>query len=345
MSVPPWSPQPNEPTEGQGWQPTPPGVPEYPAGQGPAGQGPAVQGPWHAPGYAYAYLDPNDPLVTPPDAGINAWYARVIGVLRRSGGALLTIVVVTQALPALVFGFIGLVYSDQMSSSALSQPGAERLPPEQAAAEIERLFGGLAAFLGVLAVAALLLSLLQALGYAAGTWTLVRAAAGEPAGLGAAFRYGARRMVGLWGWTLVVGLITVAGGCLCVLPGVYFAFALSLAGPAYLFERGTFQRGNPIGRSWRLTHANFGAVLGRVALVAAVVIGGQLVLSLIQTVVLEVAGADPGLSPLAIGFTVLGVLVSLPLVVVQVAAMVVTYVEQRAREVPLGTATLVTTLD
>jgi hypothetical protein len=37
------------------------------------------------------FADPNDPLVTPPGAGINGWVARVTGAARRSWRSLLLI--------------------------------------------------------------------------------------------------------------------------------------------------------------------------------------------------------------------------------------------------------------
>ncbi|MDM4777965.1 hypothetical protein QTS76_01630, partial [Micromonospora sp. b486] len=64
-------------------------------------------------------------------------------------------------------------------------------------------WGQMFAFYGVLLSAGLIFGLLQAVGWAAGTWVVTRQAAGEPTGLGAAFRYGLRRALGLWGWTLL----------------------------------------------------------------------------------------------------------------------------------------------
>ena len=118
----------------------------------------------------------------------------------------------------------------------------------------------------------LVVGLVQAVGWAAGTWVITQQAAGQPASLDAALRYGLRRALGLWGWTLLVSLLIGIGFCFCVLPGIYLAFALSMAGPVYLFERH-----NPIGRSFRMFHDRLGLLLGRVALVAVAVIVGTLI--------------------------------------------------------------------
>jgi hypothetical protein len=132
-------------------------------------------------------------------------------------------------------------------------------------------------------------------------------------------------------------LISV-GACFCVLPGIYVAFALALAGPVYLFERE-----NPIGRSFQMFHRRFGMVLGRVALVAVAVVVGALV-----GAVLEVLGQVPfGAEPMDPTGTATGVLIALlsallvtPAYLAQLVGLLVTYAEQRAHEGPVNTARL-----
>jgi hypothetical protein len=172
---------------------------------------------------------------------------------------------------------------------------------------------------------------------------VTRQAAGEPVGLGAAFRFGLRRMLGLWGWTLLASLLIGVGICLCLLPAVYLAFALALIGPAYLFERD-----NPIGRSFRFFHHRLGLVLGRLALVAAALLVGGL-----AGVVLESVGQLPfGTHPMdsvgtaagsvAVAVVVAGLLV--PVHLAQLVGLLVTYAEQRAHEGPVNAARLATEL-
>jgi hypothetical protein len=294
--------------------------------------GPVPDGPWHVP----AYLDPTDHLVPPPNSGFDAWYTRVVATVRRSWRPLLVVLGLTHVLPTLVLGGIVIMYVALVRPEALRQSGTEPFEGPDVAPFI----GGLVFFAIVFI---LVVSLLQAIGYAAATWIVVREAAGEPAEPGEALRYGARRMMGLWGWTLLSSLIMAGGLCLCILPGIYFAFALSLIGPVYLFERR-----NPIGRSWGLVHANFGPVLGRVALITAVVLAAQVIISMLQNVVGLVLSAGSELSTTALAFTLaftaVGVIVTLPATVVQVVGLIVTYVEQRAREAPLNTRGLLAAL-
>jgi hypothetical protein len=169
-------------------------------------------------------------------------------------------------------------------------------------------------------------------GWAAGTWAATRDAAGQPAPLGAALAYGVRRAPRLWLWTLLSGLIVLVGVCMCILPGVYFAFALALVGPVFLFERR-----NPIGRSFELFHGRFGMVLGRLALVSALLIAGGVAASLVAELVLLVAaGGSPfGQVDLSAGSVLaytLSAVVAVPLAVVQLAGFLVTYAEQRCNE-------------
>jgi hypothetical protein len=168
---------------------------------------------------------------------------------------------------------------------------------------------------------------------------ITQQAAGRPAGLDAALRYGLRRALGVWGWTLLVSLLIGIGVCFCVLPGIYLAFALSMAGPVYLFERD-----NPIGRSFRMFHDRLGMLLGRVALVGVAVIIGTLVPSFLESAGTNALGADPFASPgTAVGVVVvIGVaaVLALPAHLVQLIGLLITYAEQRAHEGPVNGATL-----
>jgi len=296
----------------------------YP-GQAPqSGPGGMPGGPWHVP----AYLDPTDPLVPPPGGGFDAWFSRLTATLRRSWRSLLVVLGLTHALPSVVFGVFALVYIGAFTSVySLNQPATGADAPGAA-------FGG---FL-VLAIAfAVVISLAQSLGYAAATWVVAREAAGEPAPLGEAMRYGLGRMVGLWGWTLAYGIIVGVGLCLCILPGVYFGLALALFGPVYVFERE-----NPLGRAWRMFHDNFGPVLGRVALVAASVVAVQVVVSLLQNIATVAGGGPDSTAAAAISLVIglFGVVVMLVPTMIQVVGLVITYAEQRVRQGPLATRQL-----
>jgi hypothetical protein len=300
----------------------------YPGPAGQPGPGGLPGGPWHVP----AYLDPTDPLVPPPGGGFDAWYSRVTATLRRSWRSLLVVLGLTHVLPAIAFGVVALLYVGSFTSIySLDQPTID-------ADGAGVTFG---AFLVLVLGFVVVISLAQALGYAAATWSVTREAAGEPAPPGAALRYGLGRMVGLWGWTLGYTVIVVVGLCLCILPGVYFGLALALFGPVYVFERE-----NPLGRAWRMFHDNFGPVLGRVALIAATIAVVQVAVGVLQNAVTIFAGGRDSVAVAAINMVIslFGVVVMLIPTMIEVAGLVIAYAEQRARQGPLATRQLLAEL-
>ncbi len=333
-------PQPADPTP-PGAQPPIPAAPvpypypnSYPYPGAPGGYpGYPPYGWYPPPGYG---LDPADPLVTPPGVGVGGWVTRCVDAFRRGWRLLLPILLLTQVLPAVVLSVLGLAVDPSARWEAQLAADADALPPG--------FLVDLAGFLGLLLGGSLLLGLVQCLGWAAGTWVIARQAAGAPADLGAALRYGLRRAVGLWGWTLLFTLIITVGFCFCLLPGIYAASALAMAGPVYLFERR-----DPIGRSHRMLRDRLGLLLGRVALVLAAVV----VVSVIGTMVESLGIAPFGTTPLdSPGSTVgvllvigLAALLALPAHAAQLVGLVVTYAEQRAHEGPVNSAQLAAELD
>ncbi|WP_204036199.1 hypothetical protein, partial [Micromonospora qiuiae] len=307
--------------------PGPPGVPGGYPGQPPYGW-------YHPAGYGFypAHgVDPSDPLVTPPGAGIGGWFTRCADAVRRGWRLLLPILLLTQVLPAAALSVLGLAVDPSGRWEAQLTSDADALPPG--------FLVDLTAFMGLLIGGSLLLGLVQCVGWAAGTWVIARQAAGEPTDLGAALRYGLRRALGLWGWLIIFTLIMAIGFCLCFLPGVYAAFALAMAGPVYLFERR-----DPISRSHRMLRDRLGLLLGRVALVIAVVVVVSVLGGVAESLGLVPFGVAPFTSP---GATVGAVLVigaaallALPAHVAQLVGLVVAYAEQRAHEGPVNSAQL-----
>lgn len=301
----------------------PPGHPWQPAPWQPAPWQPA---PWY---------DPHDPLVNPPGAGLSGWFARAVDLVRRSWRVLLPIMIITQFLPGLVVSLVQLAYNPGRSLAAVPPPAPDGQPPQ-----LPEGFGTDLAVFGLASlVAGVVVALVQSLGWAAGTWAATRHATAQPAPLGAALAYGVRRSPGLWLWSVLSGVIVLAGLCLCVLPGIYFAFALSLVGPVFLFERR-----NPVGRSFGLFHRRFGMVLGRLALLAAVLVAGGIAASMLAQIGLLATGAGPfgqvDLSPgTALAYS-LSAALAVPLGVVQLAGLLVTYAEQRGHERPTTASTL-----
>ncbi|WP_089157469.1 hypothetical protein [Micromonospora sp. NBS 11-29] len=325
-----------------------PSHPGWPAPQAgwtwPAANAPGVAYPGHpmpgaaypappSPGGPYGWfpgLDPNDPLVTPPYAGVGGWFARCAAAVRRSWRQLVPIMLLTQGVPAAVISVLSL-FLVPTAEPVTGPDGAPVLPDGY----LEHIF----AFYGVVLLAALLFGPVQCTGWAAGTWVVARQAAGAPAGLGPALRYGLRRALGLWGWTVVASLLITVGACLCLLPGVYVGFAVALFGPVYLFERQ-----EPIGRAWRMFHQRFGMVLGRVALVGCALLAATVLDLVISGISGVVFGTDPTATPGttvgAVVLAVLGAALAAPAYLAQLVGLVVAYAEQRAQEGPVNAARL-----
>ncbi|SCF36046.1 hypothetical protein [Micromonospora mirobrigensis] len=312
----------------------PPGQPygAYPPGQ-PYGDPLGAAVPPYGPGWpGGAPWDPHDPLVNPPNGGLEGWWNRGLAALRRSWRVLVLVLVVTQVLPALAISVLSVVLlpADELAT-APSADGQVALP--------DGFFTDLALFGAVIGLGSLLFGLLQAAGWAAGTWAVTRQALGEAVTAGGALRYGFRRALGLWGWTLLTGLLMAVGFCFCILPGIYLAFALSLVTPIYLYERE-----NPIGRSFRMFHDRLGMVLGRISLVGIVVILFSVVTSVVEEIATSAAGTDPFASPAAAAglfvALVVAALLSVPAYLVQQVGLVVTYAEQRGQEGPVNSARL-----
>ncbi|WCN81124.1 hypothetical protein [Micromonospora sp. LH3U1] len=304
----------------------------YPPGVGPYGGQPWYPGPqaaWYPPGYGF---DPNDALVTPPGAGLAGWFNRCGGALRRGWRQLVPIMLLTQVLPAAVLSVISLGVDPSANWDAQIEANPTAVLPDNFAVELVSL-------LVVLVGGSLLIGLVQAVGWAAGSWVIAQQAAGQPASLESALRYGLRRALGLWGWTLLISVLIGVGVCFCVLPGIYLAFALSMAGPVYLFERR-----NPIGRSFGMFHDRLGLLLGRVALVALAVIIVSVIAGALEGAGTSAFGTDPFASPgTAVGaVAVIGVtaVLALPAHLAQMVGLLVTYAEQRAHEAPVNSAGL-----
>jgi hypothetical protein len=109
----------------------------------------------------------------------------------------------------------------------------------------------------------------------------VRTAAAEAAGgflsLGEAFSFGFRRGGKFFLWLLLAWITIVVGLVLCILPGLWAIFALSLMAPAAVFEA----HRSPYGRSIQLTHSAFWPALGRIIIVVMVAIAANLIISLV----------------------------------------------------------------
>jgi hypothetical protein len=124
---------------------------------------------------------------------------------------------------------------------------------------------------GTAVLGAVILAVVGAYALAASVFIAVTQANGEPANLGSALSFAARRVLPLIGWGIVAVLLFCLGMVLLILPGLYLAvvFAASLTGVVVIERRG-------IGRCFKLVNNRFGPTLGRMllAFLAALVVIG-----------------------------------------------------------------------
>jgi hypothetical protein len=297
--------------------------------------------PIEQPYYYQPQYDPNDPLVTPPDGGVAGWVARMSATFKRSWRSVLSIIFVAQILPALV---LLLVIGGIVAAAVITDPdvvtevlGFDPSDPSARPEPSRMITIGI-----VLLVLGLLLGVsgawLQSVTWAAVIWATVReAATGRRVRLGEALGYGVRRSLTLWGWTLLGGLLYLAGLLACLLPGLYVLFGLMMLTPIVLFER------QGIGASFRALHRNL-LVIG----VRAVIIWGvaQAVSTMVSVVVqIPFAAMTSAPDPVYLVVYSLAIIpvelvVLLPLYAFQIIGTLLTYAEQRAQAAPLSTAQL-----
>lgn len=295
------------------------------------------------PDSAYAQAAPwplaDDPIVNPPGIGVNGWFSRIWATLQRSWKSLALIFVITQLAPTIVLAVAGVLLSASFLvpfQKELTESSVEGRDPQ-----FDFPVGAFAGFFGVLVIVLIVLLFVQAAGYAAATYSTTREAAGLPAPFGESMTYGFRRCFGLFGWELLAGLLAIAGFFACILPGFYVVAATALVGPIYMFERGRGTQG-PISRSFSIFHQNLGRILGRLALVVVVYYGGSIVVSIIENVANAALGSsDPSVAlPGAIGVSVFGAIIGIPLTMFLFVGILLTYAEQRAHEAPTSAAQL-----
>lgn len=298
--------------------------------------------PIEQPYYYHSQFDPNDPLVTPPEAGVAGWVSRISATFKRSWRSVIAIIFVTQIVPSLV---ILLVIGGIVATILVTDPdaltrmlGNDSSTDFPVAPEPGRLVPFVITAVALGLVLGVLGAWLQAVGWAAGIWAIVQeAATGQRVRLGDALGYGFQRSLALWGWSLLGGLLTLLGLLACFLPGFYVLFGLLMLAPIVLFER----RG--LGASFGALHRN-ALVIG----VRAVIIWGaaQAVGSIVGVILqIPLAGVMTAPDPIYVVVYSLAVIpielvIFLPLYAFQVIGILLTYAEQRALAGPLTTAQL-----
>jgi hypothetical protein len=257
---------------------------------------------------------PGDPLVTPPGEGFGGWWGRLMAILRRDWRRIFAITLSTSAIPLAVLILISSLAAPKFSS-VTNANGTKSVHVEG---------GSIPLLVVALLLAAVLGGYLTAVANAASVFSVTRNAAGAPVSLGDSLRYGFRHGTRLWGWSLLFGLLVLVGTCACILPGLYLGLAGCLYAPLALYERGS----GPIGTSFSMINKNFGAALGRMALLLLIVYIARLVLSIPAALV--------GLGSHVAGTVVTAIVdvITAPLAVIVTLGTVVLYAELRAKLVP-----------
>jgi hypothetical protein len=141
-------------------------------------------------------------------------------------------------------------------------------------------------------------------------------------------------MLPMFGWYVLFTAMFAIGLILCILPGLYLAVAGCLFSFVVIFERGR----NPMGRSFSLVHKSFGAVLGRVGLLALFMLGVYCVVGLCVGG-LAIGGGEVSATASLVG-DVVSALVGVPVYTVLLVGLLLTYTQVRARQEPVSTASL-----
>ena len=297
----------------------------YPPGQQLSGYPPGYpQGNYPPPGYPQggyqgypAYPDggvptapPDDPLV-PGD--FSNWFQKIIGVVQRSWKLLGIIQLVIAVVTAIYSAVLYSVMAPLMAWSAELSTGREVPPP----AGLESVMG---TFFSVVAGGVVVLGLFSALLYPASMFLVIRDAAGRPASLADALRFGGSRMPAALGWGTLAVLMIMLGTLLLFLPGLYLSIVI---GPTLLGVIAV-ERSN-IGRCFTLVHPRFWPTTGRLVIL-------WLIYAFYYLVVQTAAAAIGG--PLTVTTGIVQSLLTVPIGVFVVGALVVTYAELRLRENP-----------
>lgn len=242
----------------------------------------------------------DDPLIP---TGFSGWADRVSSVFRRFW-LLLGALSVASAVPQVFYQH----YGAQVGSTGTGSTAHLRGPVSSWA------------LFGLLWVVVNLVTELVA------WWVVIRRSGGLPGDPAAGLRFGIRRFFPLVGWGILAGVLVGIGIVLLIVPGVYLGivFLATLPG-VVLVEHGS------IGRCFRLAHRALLPTAGRILLfVVLVVIYSEVVNRLIA----KLAGE----SETALWVYVVDAVIELPLAIMSVAVVVVTYAELRGVESPTLTS-------
>jgi hypothetical protein len=273
-------------------------------------------------------VQPADPLVSPDYAG---WWQRNVALLKAYWRPLLTL----QLIAAVVSLVVRIPTGIWAAVSARQITATPQPDPSQA---LRALSSTLPA-LSVSAIGGILAALVSVLVTLACIRLLVVAVTSGQVSVGDSMRAVVNRLFPMIGWSLLAGLIVLAGVCACVIPGLYFGAVFATLPAVVLFERG-----GVIARCFKLFHSDFGASLARVATTAGIAIAGALVSAVIGGIIAAISGtATGGVGGAVVATiitTVIGVAIAAVVGVIAAPLTLTTYADERARTELLHTGIL-----
>jgi len=274
-----------------------------------------------------AGTDPSDPLVS---NDYNGWWQRSLWLI-KTGWKRLAAVQLAVAIPAAIVLTPATITFRREQSDA--QQAFQDSVDAGGSPDFSALFAGWQALL----IASAIAGIITMLGLLTTAQLVVFTATGRGRETGAAVRAALRRAPALLGWGLLAVPIFVVAVVLCVFPSIYVGAALAVLPVVVLLERG-----QGIGRSFRLFHANLGVSVSRVATVAGLSFAGSLVVNLLNTLVnVTVGGGVTTTNPVAIGLSVaLQAIYSVAAGIVLTTMLVTAYADMRARREHFTTADL-----
>jgi hypothetical protein len=127
-------------------------------------------------------FDPNDPLVNPPDAGINGWFNRVAGLFRRSWKSMVVIFTITYVIPSIVLAIIFTGGTFFLIAGIVNGLPNRDGAPLKSDVDINGIAIGIPVLIAVVLVVIVLAILTEMAGYAAATYAVTRQATGQRVG-------------------------------------------------------------------------------------------------------------------------------------------------------------------
>ncbi len=288
---------------------------------------------WTAQPYPYPYpvqpgFDPADPLVS---NDFNGWWRRSFALLKATWRPMAAIQAII-AVPTLAL----------MLPAMLSFQKHQRVAQDNLQASINDgtnpNFADFFAGLPVLMAAAAVAGIFYGLGALACLHVAVSGATGRPGNpVGPALLAAAKRLLPLIGWYLLAAPVLIVAAVLCFFPVIYVGAVLTVLPVVVLLERG-----NGIGRCFKLFHANLGVSVSRIATIFGLSLAAGLVLTMVTMLVDVLVGGslEAPTDTATVINTILQSAYYIPAYVVLPPLLLTAYADMRARLEPFTTASL-----